>query len=119
MTEHFDQYPSILDMIRNADLIIAADEARERARTVPQAPWPTDGSLPVAEHVQICHDTVKWAGNAFGIQATCITQDMDVVLYVKATVERNGPQDWYGHVRLVTAGGKVWAHSFLTNWWWV
>lgn len=114
-----DGHPSILDLIRNADAIIAADDARRRARTVQQQPWPADGTLPVAEHVQLDHDAMLWTGHAYGIAATVTAPIPGPTLYVKPTVERNGPRGWLGHVRLVTAEGKVWAHSFLTDWWWV
>lgn len=107
---------TFLDDFRWAEQVVAASAAAQLACTVPQEPWPADGSLPVAAHVlqYVDPDTgereVKWTGTWYGLTVSCVTRGVDVPVRVKPTFEVLGDVPIIS-LRLVCDEGYTRAHA--------
>lgn len=105
---------SILDLVQWADAVVARDKETERRRTVPQEPWPADGTLPVAAHfVQYVRADgkreIKWTGAWRGLIVECLTVGVEVPVRVKPTFEMLGDVPIIS-LRLVCDEGYTRAH---------
>jgi hypothetical protein len=116
----FPEGTTWLEKVQWADQVVAARQAAERARTVPQEEWREDGTLPVAAHALLFEDEefgrqVRWTGVGLGVEVTVVTQGEVGPLRVKPTFEmHNG--DPVICVRLVDEEGRTRANAFQMVW---
>lgn len=106
---------SAWDLIQWANAVVARDEETERRLTVPQEPWPADGTLPVAAHfLQLVRSDgkreIKWTGTWRGLTVECLTVGVDVPVRVKPTFEMLGDEPSIS-LRLVCDEGYTRAHA--------
>jgi hypothetical protein len=110
------------ELIQNCERIVARDAAVERWMTVPQEPWPEDGSFPVAarylanRNSETGEEEVQWTGTANGGTVSCITRGLAGVLRVHPSYVPRG-NDLELHLRLVDDQGKTQALVVQQLWW--
>jgi hypothetical protein len=115
---------SLSELIQNCERIAAEDAAVERRLTVPQEPWPEDGTFPAAAHYltyrypETGEEEVKWTGVANGLVVACITRGLVGKLRVHPSYVPSG-NELDLHLRLVDEQGKTRALAVQRLSWWL